>query len=278
METKILLINNNLLENEVIQQALSKALGTFSLLNAENGKGAFNILMGGHQEKPSVILLNHDLIDMSAIDFLKVMQNYYTLNHIKIFLITEPISATMQKSFYKLGITNFIYRPLLNDAALFMNINSHFNVSPAFIGLFSVEQLKAKCIAAFSKGKSILFGHHATVTGIYGIGTKAALLAGTLLLVTGAAHSIKKRNAGKIAAHAVIEKNAPPSLLVQDDDMESANIPEPKSIISNYIPFGQELAEDNLVNLNTTIDTLSVVKISRELRIKIIEEQDSIPQ
>jgi CheY-like chemotaxis protein len=275
METKILLINNNLQENGIIQEALNKAIGSVSLLKAENGKSAFNILMGGHQAKPSVILLNHDLLDMSAIDFLRVMQNYYTLNHIKIFLITEPLSDTLRESFFNLGVTNFIYRPLLSDSNIFATIKSSFHVSPAFIGLFSVEQLKAQCVAGFSKVKFILSGQSPATQGIYGVGTKLMVLACTLLLITGAAHSLKKRGANNRTVNAT-ENVAPPVMLMEEEKAEMEPISNIKPLSVKH-PLEKQHTAVDLNNSINVVDSLPVAKLPRQLHIKVIEETDSIP-
>ncbi|MES2761773.1 MAG: response regulator [Bacteroidota bacterium] len=276
MKQKILLINNDQAENVIIEDTLKAIIGDHFLSKAENGKSAFNILMGNSSEKPTVILLNYDLLDMSSIDFLKVMQNYYSLNHIRIFLLTEPLTDQQLAVFNKLGITDYIYRPVLNNTVAFEAIASKHNFLPVFMGITSLHALKAKCAFWINGFKNTIIGQKISSIAIYSASVKAAVLATAILIATGATHTIKKKQIEKVSINKYTDTK--PIELISSTEEQNVIFPNAKPVQKN-ISLNKMKQNAPVQNRSATLsdhsDTSLTLRSNRALRIKVIEEADS---
>jgi CheY-like chemotaxis protein len=98
---KILLINNQAEEVELIQKTLDQSGIPHSLSLAKNASEALYILMGSsitasenyfrsRKIRPHAILLAQDLPDMNGLELLGIIRKYYSLKNIKVFLLTRP--------------------------------------------------------------------------------------------------------------------------------------------------------------------------------------------
>jgi CheY-like chemotaxis protein len=98
---KILLVNNQAEEVELIQKTIDQFDIPHSLSIAKNAAEALYILMGSSMTasenyfrsrkiRPHAILLTQDLPDMSGLELLGIIRKYYSLKNIKIFLLTKP--------------------------------------------------------------------------------------------------------------------------------------------------------------------------------------------
>src|SRR4051812_34426783 len=100
---RILLINGNGLELVLIQNLLDQLSSDYLLDTVSNGKDALNTLMGSYSDtgnhprtrkvKPDIILLDQNLSDMTGYEFLEIVRKYYSLKHIRIFILTAPLEA-----------------------------------------------------------------------------------------------------------------------------------------------------------------------------------------
>lgn len=181
----VLLINNNHREGEVIAEILGTMPVVPNLISVENGNEALHTLMGSSvdvdnnvssnkQLRPDIILLDKDLPDMSGYEFLGIVRKYYSLENIKIFVLTSLPTDNLQDLSEKFAIAGYIQRPIENNPATIENFKllkaelSNDQPSP----LFSLLLVKAKFSALvitlkkfFLKGKitALKFGTSAGI-------------------------------------------------------------------------------------------------------------------
>jgi CheY-like chemotaxis protein len=95
---RILLVEDDYNEIIRLQQSLGKLNGQYSLHVAHNISDALQVLMGGSSQygmenygktgkvRPDIVLLNISFLQQSAREFLEVMNKYYSLKNIRVFI------------------------------------------------------------------------------------------------------------------------------------------------------------------------------------------------
>jgi CheY-like chemotaxis protein len=116
---KILLVEDDYLDVTSVKRALSKLNVEHTLLVAHNGVDALSMLMGSHDEskngekiQPDVILLDMNMPKMNGLEFLRIIKKYYSLNNIKVFVMTTSAEEYDKTEARKLGISGYILKPL----------------------------------------------------------------------------------------------------------------------------------------------------------------------
>jgi CheY-like chemotaxis protein len=116
---KILLVEDDYLDVTSVKRALGKLNVDHTLLVAHNGVDALSMLMGsnetnGSNEKiqPDIILLDMNMPKMNGLEFLRIIKKYYSLNNIKVFVMTTSAEEYDKSEAKKLGISGYILKPL----------------------------------------------------------------------------------------------------------------------------------------------------------------------
>src|SRR3954469_11022391 len=116
---KILLVEDDYLDVTSVKRALSKLNVEHTLLVAHNGVDALSMLMGSHDEsangakvQPDIILLDMNMPKMNGLEFLRIIKKYYSLNNIKVFVMTTSAEEYDRVESNRLGISGYILKPL----------------------------------------------------------------------------------------------------------------------------------------------------------------------
>ncbi len=117
---KILLVEDDYLDVISVKRALGKLNVEHNLLVAHNGEDALSILMGSTQNdddtservQPDIILLDMNMPKMNGLEFLRIIKKYYSLNNIKVFVMTTSSEEYDKNEAHRLGISGYILKPL----------------------------------------------------------------------------------------------------------------------------------------------------------------------
>lgn len=116
MKTKtILLIEDDYLDVESVKRSLKKLGVDHTLLVAHNGVDGLGILTGnatGAKVIPDVILLDINMPKMNGLELLRIIKSYYSLNTIKIFMITTSSEEYDRMASQNAGVDGYIIKPL----------------------------------------------------------------------------------------------------------------------------------------------------------------------
>jgi CheY-like chemotaxis protein len=116
---KILLIEDDYLDIISVQRTLKKARIDHELFVAHNGVEGLTLLTGSSPDKeklqPDVILLDINMPKMNGLEFLRIVKNYYSLNNIKIFILTTSSEEYDRIAAENLGVTGYILKPFDPD-------------------------------------------------------------------------------------------------------------------------------------------------------------------
>jgi CheY-like chemotaxis protein len=109
----ILLIEDDYLDVESVKRTLKKANIEHILHVSHNGADALNMLTRDENKiVPDIILLDINMPKMNGLEFLQIVKNYYSLKHIKIFIITTSSEEYDKISAEHLGVAGYILKPL----------------------------------------------------------------------------------------------------------------------------------------------------------------------
>lgn len=112
----ILLIEDDYLDVTSVKRALKKLNVNHTLHVAHNGVDALAILNGNSPDEikvlPDIILLDINMPKMNGLEFLRIIKNYYSLNSIKIFIMTTSSDEYDKIAAQNLGVTGYILKPL----------------------------------------------------------------------------------------------------------------------------------------------------------------------
>lgn len=115
----ILLVEDDYLDVTSVKRVLNKFKIDHTLHVAHNGVDALAILNGnspgGIKVLPDIILLDLNMPKMNGLEFLRIIKNYYSLNSIKIFIMTTSSEEYDKIAAQNLGVTGYILKPLNFD-------------------------------------------------------------------------------------------------------------------------------------------------------------------
>ena len=113
---KILLVEDDYLDVTNVKRALNKLSVDYTLHVAHNGVDALAVLNGNTQDgtriHPDIILLDINMPKMNGLEFLGIIKNYYSLNHIKVYIMTTSAEEYDKVAAENLGIAGYILKPL----------------------------------------------------------------------------------------------------------------------------------------------------------------------
>lgn len=108
----VLLIDDDFSEIINFQRYLIELNLNISLYTSSTYRDSFEILCGNAAKvKPDIVLINLDFAAMNGYEFLKLVRNYYSLRHIKIFLLTSG-SLEMKNIPVDLDVLAVLRKPL----------------------------------------------------------------------------------------------------------------------------------------------------------------------
>ena len=117
----VLLIEDDQLDVTLIKRAFGRLALAPVLKVAQNGVDALAILNGnspdGTRVLPDIILLDMNMPEMSGLEFLGIIKNYYSLKAIKIFVMITSAEEYDVVAAQQLGVEGYILKPLDFDAA-----------------------------------------------------------------------------------------------------------------------------------------------------------------
>lgn len=109
----ILLIEDDYLDVESVKRALKKADIPHVLHVSHNGADALNSLTTTENKiVPDIILLDINLPKMGGLEFLEIVKSYYSLQYIKIYIITTSSEEYDKISAQHFEIAGYIIKPL----------------------------------------------------------------------------------------------------------------------------------------------------------------------
>ena len=114
---RILLVEDDYLDVISVKRALAKLNVEHTLYVAHNGVDALSMLMGSNESnsdkvQPDIILLDMNMPKMNGLEFLRIIIKYYSLNNIKVFVMTTSAEEYDKVESKRLGISGYILKPL----------------------------------------------------------------------------------------------------------------------------------------------------------------------
>lgn len=116
----ILLVEDDYLDVESVKRALKKLKIEYNLYVAHNGVEALGMLTAEENKVvPDIILLDLNMPKMNGMEILAIIKSYFSLNSIKVFILTTSDEEYEKILAQNLGVAGYIIKPLnfsLQDA------------------------------------------------------------------------------------------------------------------------------------------------------------------
>jgi CheY-like chemotaxis protein len=110
---KILLIDEDQNDIEIIKQLIRKLNIKFELHIVNSGNDALSILNDERNwVKPDLVILDIATHKTEGLEFLRIIHNYYSLKDIKIFVLLSSAQEFEKIVAENLGINGFILKPI----------------------------------------------------------------------------------------------------------------------------------------------------------------------
>jgi len=168
---RILLVEDKYEDIIGIQNSLKSLNGQHTLHVVHNINDALQVLMGGSSHygmenysqtgkvRPDIVLLNISFLQQNAREFLEVMQKYYSLKNIKVYITGDSNESLDPQLALKYGIAGYLAKPLdfqntVNESVVNFRTELQkpgkalFSVSLLALNnkfITTVNYLKAKC-------------------------------------------------------------------------------------------------------------------------------------
>lgn len=108
----ILLIEDDPADAVMVRRAFEDLKLANPLVHSNNGKEALDYLAGENNKKPCVILLDSDMPEMNANEFLKVVKADDVLKKIPVVALTTSNDEQNIAENFKLGVAGYIVKPI----------------------------------------------------------------------------------------------------------------------------------------------------------------------
>jgi CheY-like chemotaxis protein len=168
---RILLVEDKYEDIIAIQDSLKSLNGQHTLHVVHNINDALQVLMGGSSHygmenysqtgkvRPDIVLLNIAFLQENAREFLEVMQKYYSLKNIKVYITGDQHEVLDPQLAIKYGIAGYLSKPLdlqntVNESVLSFRMDLQkpgkalFSISLAALNskiISTLNYIKAKC-------------------------------------------------------------------------------------------------------------------------------------
>ncbi|WP_299434703.1 response regulator [uncultured Aquimarina sp.] len=111
MTLTLLLIEDDEIERLKFERVLQKNNYNHTLIQAENGETALEILEN-NTELPDLIFLDLNMPKMNGLEFLNILKSNPVLRHIPIVILSTSNNHNDLKKSYEIGIAGYIVKPL----------------------------------------------------------------------------------------------------------------------------------------------------------------------
>ena len=112
----ILLVEDDEVDIINVKRAFKKCQISSSLIVANNGIEALNLLRGNGVEKinpePVAILLDINMPKMSGLEFLKELRSDEMLKHLNVFILTTSNELSDKKAAYDQNVAGYFIKPV----------------------------------------------------------------------------------------------------------------------------------------------------------------------
>lgn len=109
---KILLIEDDLIEVMKLKRVIKTLELSHTLIEAQNGKDAIEMLQDGENIRPDIIFLDLNMPKINGIEFLKIVKSNESLKYIPTIILTTSNNKKDLMECYKIGIAGYILKPL----------------------------------------------------------------------------------------------------------------------------------------------------------------------
>jgi CheY-like chemotaxis protein len=195
---KILLVANDNLEILNAQRELSTYCSGHTLHFARNGSEALSLLMGCSSSqlenytitgkvRPDILILDADSPDLEAEHLLGVMQKYYSLQKIKVYIMAADPGKINIPEHCKPAVTGYLSKPLILNSTLHdtEKLLSEFSISKQnmflpFLGI-NVYQTAQLHISTMIEKIKKLWVQFAVTAGLKAAGAISIFAAGSVI-------------------------------------------------------------------------------------------------
>ncbi len=286
---KILLVANDNLEILNVQRELTKHHIDHSLHIAKNGLDALALLMGCSSPQlenytktgkvqPDIILMDAEAPNLNMIELLCIMQKYYSLQKIRVYLIvTDPEKIELAEA-KKYGIAGVVAKPFNMESTAFdgQKLMTELGKTPQKAWLPFATGLPFlsldKCFSFLSKIKYSTLHFTSAVavkTGIAGtVVLTGALLGSSLASGESEIPAAKSAEVTRTELRSII----PPPPATEELAIEDLKV-QSSSPAQGTLP-GSQKKESPTLN-TTSQETIPVQKAERSFRIVVTEEETS---
>ena len=107
----VLLIEDDMIEVMKLNRTISKLQLDHTIIEANNGEEALNIL-NTKEELPDIILLDLNMPKLNGIEFLNILKSDDVLKYIPTVILTTSNNQKDLLECYKIGIAGYVLKPL----------------------------------------------------------------------------------------------------------------------------------------------------------------------
>ena len=107
---KVLFIEDDMIESMKLQRAIAKFQYKHTIIEANNGEEALDILKQG--DLPDIILLDLNMPRMSGIEFLTILKADDRLKYLPTIILTTSENRADLLECFKIGIAGYVIKPL----------------------------------------------------------------------------------------------------------------------------------------------------------------------
>lgn len=107
----ILMLDNNAVEADILQQALSEVSMSCSVVHCTDSQKAIDYLIEGYGERPWLILMNCYAAGMPGLDFLKWLKSHEEFQVIPTIALADDQKEHLVDAYFALGAVGYIVKP-----------------------------------------------------------------------------------------------------------------------------------------------------------------------
>lgn len=109
---KILLVDDDYIDIESAKREISKLSENVEFITVHNGTEALNMLTSRPDSLPDILMLDLNMPKMNGLEFLRIFKSYYSLNSIKVFIMSTSEEEYDKIMTENLGIDGYIVKPV----------------------------------------------------------------------------------------------------------------------------------------------------------------------
>jgi CheY-like chemotaxis protein len=279
----ILLVANDNIEILNVQRELTQNKVSHSLHVARNGLEALALLMGCSSPmlenysktgkvQPDVLLMDVDSAHLHMVELLSIMQKYYSLQKIKVFLLTHDPERVFSSNIDKRAITGIVTKPFCFESNMFDSDKLRRELcagrQKAWLPMLTITPGSAFIKSLFCRFAEVrdFFPVMWTSMGIKVAAVSAVVAVGTMLSLT---HSKPKE---KITAK-ILHVKLPEHPFTVPAKVENPPDPEPKGATNTKTE-----AKTCKTTIAVTTPAPMEQHVSRAFKIQVLEDEDNFSE